>query len=88
MRRTSVASALALFALAAVALAAGPETWRAATQADFLKGELEQVAVDDLGRLTLGPVITTVHDATLKAGKRLCGPFRWQDRPGFTCFQD
>ena len=33
-------------------------------------------------------LITTVHDATLKAGKRLCGPFRWQDRPGFTCFQD
>lgn len=33
-------------------------------------------------------LITTVHDATLKAGKRLCGPFRWADRPGFTCFQN
>lgn len=33
-------------------------------------------------------LITAVHDATLKAGKRLCGPFRWVDRPGFTCFQD
>jgi 2-keto-3-deoxy-L-rhamnonate aldolase RhmA len=33
-------------------------------------------------------LITTVHDATLKAGKRLCGPFRWVDRPGFTCFQN
>ena len=33
-------------------------------------------------------LITTVHDATLKAGKRLCGPFRWIDRPGFTCFQN
>ena len=33
-------------------------------------------------------LISTVHDATLKAGKRLCGPFRWVDRPGFTCFQD
>jgi 2-keto-3-deoxy-L-rhamnonate aldolase RhmA len=33
-------------------------------------------------------LITAVHDATLKAGKRLCGPFRWVDRPGFTCFQN
>lgn len=33
-------------------------------------------------------LITAVHDATLKAGKRLCGPFRWIDRPGFTCFQN
>src|SRR5687767_7965736 len=33
-------------------------------------------------------LITTVHDPTLKAGKRLCGPFRWNNRPGFTCFQD
>ena len=33
-------------------------------------------------------LITTVYDATLKAGKRLCGPFRWVDRPGFTCFQN
>ena len=33
-------------------------------------------------------LITAVHDATLAAGKRLCGPFRWADRPGFTCFQN
>ena len=33
-------------------------------------------------------LITAVHDATLNAGKRLCGPFRWIDRPGFTCFQN
>lgn len=33
-------------------------------------------------------LITTVHDATLRADKRLCGPFRWDNRPGFTCFQD
>jgi hypothetical protein len=29
-----------------------------------------------------------VANATLSAGKRLCGPFRWNDRPGFTCFQN
>ena len=31
--------------------------------------------------------INIVHDATIKAGKRLCGPFAWRDRPDFTCFQ-
>jgi 2-keto-3-deoxy-L-rhamnonate aldolase RhmA len=31
--------------------------------------------------------INIVHDAAIKAGKKLCGPFAWRDRPGFTCFQ-
>ncbi len=31
--------------------------------------------------------INIVHDAALKAGKKLCGPFAWKDRPDFTCFQ-
>jgi len=32
--------------------------------------------------------INIVHDAAIKAGKRLCGPFAWRDRPDFTCFQN
>ena len=32
-------------------------------------------------------LINAVHDAALAAGKRLCGPFAWRDRPDFTCFQ-
>ena len=32
-------------------------------------------------------LINTVHDAAIAAGKRLCGPFAWRDRPDFTCFQ-
>lgn len=32
-------------------------------------------------------LINIVHDATIKAGKRLCGPFAWKDRADFTCFQ-
>ena len=32
-------------------------------------------------------LINIVHDAALAAGKRLCGPFAWRDRPDFTCFQ-
>ena len=31
--------------------------------------------------------INIVHDAPIKSGKRLCGPFAWKDRPDFTCFQ-
>src|SRR5438477_1743079 len=31
--------------------------------------------------------INIVHDATIKAGKKLCGPFAWKDRPDFACFQ-
>jgi 2-keto-3-deoxy-L-rhamnonate aldolase RhmA len=32
-------------------------------------------------------LINAVHDAAISAGKRLCGPFAWRDRPDFTCFQ-
>jgi len=31
--------------------------------------------------------INIVHDAAIKAGKRLCGPIAWRDRADFTCFQ-
>jgi 2-keto-3-deoxy-L-rhamnonate aldolase RhmA len=31
--------------------------------------------------------INIVHDAAIKAGKKLCGPWAWKDRPDFTCFQ-
>lgn len=56
-------------AVAAVSLTAGPQSWRAATQPEFLKGDLEQVSVDEHGRLTLGPAITRVFDAGV--------PFVW-----------
>lgn len=68
MSRALAALACCLVALVAVPLA-GPETWRVATQSEFLKGDLDQVAVDEHGRLTLGPAITTVHDAGV--------PFVW-----------
>jgi 2-keto-3-deoxy-L-rhamnonate aldolase RhmA len=34
-----------------------------------------------------GELITRIHDTTLKAGKKLGGPFQWVDREGFTFFQ-
>jgi 2-keto-3-deoxy-L-rhamnonate aldolase RhmA len=33
-------------------------------------------------------LINIVHDAAISAGKKLCGPFAWRDRPDFTCFQN
>jgi 2-keto-3-deoxy-L-rhamnonate aldolase RhmA len=32
-------------------------------------------------------LINVVHDAAISAGKRLCGPLAWRDRPDFSCFQ-
>ena len=31
--------------------------------------------------------INIVHDAAIKAGKKLCGPLASRERPDFTCFQ-
>jgi 2-keto-3-deoxy-L-rhamnonate aldolase RhmA len=31
--------------------------------------------------------INIVHDAAIKAGIKLCGPWAWRERPDFTCFQ-
>jgi 2-keto-3-deoxy-L-rhamnonate aldolase RhmA len=31
--------------------------------------------------------INIVHDAAIKAGVKLCGPWAWKERPDFTCFQ-
>jgi len=32
-------------------------------------------------------LVSKIHDATFKAGKKLGGPHAWKDRPGFTFFQ-
>ncbi len=37
---------------------AAPGFWQAATQADFLRGDVDQLSVDEHGRLTLGPELT------------------------------
>ena len=64
------ATSLAATILLVTAVAsAGPGFWQAATQADFLRGEVDQLSVDEHGRLTLGPELTRVHDAA--------APFVW-----------
>ncbi len=56
--------------MCAVAVVAGaPGFWQAATQADFLRGEVDQLSIDEHGRLTLGPELQRVHDGGV--------PFVW-----------
>jgi hypothetical protein len=55
--------------VSAVSLSAAPGFWQAATQADFLRGDVDQLSIDEHGRLTLGPELTKVHDAA--------APFVW-----------
>jgi sugar lactone lactonase YvrE len=58
-----------LIASAAVSEAALPTFWQVSTEADFLKGEVENLSIDSYGRLTLGPTSTTVYDSS--------APFIW-----------
>ncbi len=55
-------------------LLATPGFWEAATQADFLRGEVEHLSIDEHGRLMLGPEVRRVHDAGV--------PFIWTLLPG------
>src|SRR5688572_8964128 len=49
--------------------AALPTFWQVSTEADFLKGEVENLSIDSYGRLTLGPTSTPVYDSS--------APFIW-----------
>ncbi len=69
MRRSTAAAMCVVVLLAAVSLTAGPGFWQAAPQACFLRGDVDQISIDEHGRLTLGPELTRVHDAA--------APFVW-----------
>src|SRR5437868_14852809 len=60
-------------ALAAAALlplqASSPKFFQAATQADFLKGDVENLSIDIHGRLMLGPATELVYETA--------APFLW-----------
>ena len=62
------AAAMALVATACsligVAIAASPAFWHVSTQADLLRGDLEQLSVDDFGRLSLAPRTDVVYEST------------------------
>jgi len=69
-RWTRLAATLIGCAAAAVAVGAASATfWQTATEADFLRGEVENLAIDPFGRLTLGPSAAPVYEAS--------APFLW-----------
>ncbi|MBM3781114.1 MAG: hypothetical protein FJW29_05475 [Acidobacteria bacterium] len=59
---SSLAAGLVIAATLGLALQAAPSFWVTATQAEWLKGRVEQVAVDAFGRAMLGPSLTTLAD--------------------------
>jgi sugar lactone lactonase YvrE len=73
-RRPALTALAAATLLTVSSLSAAPGFWQAATQADFLRGEVDQLSIDEHGRLTLGPEMTRVHDAA--------APFVWAALPG------
>ena len=54
--------------------ASTPTFWQIATQADFLKGEVEHLAIQADGRLVLGPASRVLYDSS--------APFVWTLTPG------
>jgi hypothetical protein len=67
LKTCRIAGALALGAVTAFVIPAHGSSARffqAATQTDFLKGELENLSVDSRGQLTLGPRTELVYDAS------------------------
>jgi sugar lactone lactonase YvrE len=67
--RVVVAVAVALVTLTSFQLSATPGFWQAATQADFLRGEVEHLSIDEHGRLMLGPEVRRVYETGV--------PFVW-----------
>jgi hypothetical protein len=63
------------FALAVVcagvslAYAAAPTFWQVSNEAEFAKGDVENLSIDSYGRLTLGPAATAIYEAS--------APFLW-----------
>src|SRR3954464_3254978 len=67
-RAAALAAAVCLAATAAV-LGATPTFWTVSTQADFLKGDVENLSIDSDGRVFLGPVTAQVAETS--------APFLW-----------
>jgi len=69
-RTSRVVLALAVVcAGVSLAYAANPTFWQVSNEAEFSKGDVENLSIDGYGRLTLGPSTTSVYDAT--------APFLW-----------
>src|SRR5260370_34760633 len=60
---------MAAWAASTVLLASTPTFWTVSTQADFLKGDVQNLSIDSDGRVSLGPVTTQVAETS--------APFLW-----------
>src|SRR5207247_3404631 len=71
---------LCVCGLGGVLSASTPKFFLAATQADFLKGDVENLSIDITGQLTLGPATELVYETA--------SPFLWSmvARPDGTLF--
>lgn len=67
--RTRVLVAAAIATLALPAHASAPKFFEVATQADFLKGDVENLSIDSRGELSLGPATELVYETA--------APFLW-----------
>jgi hypothetical protein len=69
MQKRIGVAVLAAWAASAVLLASTPTFWTVSTQADFLKGDVENLSIDSDGRVFLGPVTAQVAETS--------APFLW-----------
>ena len=67
--RRALVAGFALALLTSLPLGATPGFWHAATQADFLRGDVEHLSIDEHGRLMLGPEVRRLYEAGV--------PFVW-----------
>src|SRR5436309_7796099 len=68
--RLRILSATATLVVTLMGLqASSPKFFQAATQTDFLKGDVENLSIDNHGQLTLGPVTELVYETS--------APFLW-----------
>jgi hypothetical protein len=67
--RRALVAGLVLALLMSPPLQATPGFWHAATQADFLRGDVEHLSIDEHGRLMLGPEARRLYEAGV--------PFVW-----------
>src|ERR671926_1877292 len=67
--RRLLAAAAAAAALGLPLQASSPKFFQAATQNEFLKGDVENLSIDAHGQLTLGPVTDVVYETS--------APFLW-----------
>src|SRR5436189_4392330 len=67
--RGPAATAVLAVCLLPATYAASPTCWTVSTQADFLKGDVEDLSIDSDGRVVLGPAASVVAETA--------APFLW-----------